>query len=143
MEQIPNFDINTPLEILNAINPNTLMGQLGIEYTAVSEKSVTAKMPVDNRTVQPLGLLHGGASLALAETIAGLGSMLIIDLHKFSAVGSQVSANHVGVATNGFVTAEATIIHQGRSTHVWNVNIYNNEDKLVSSCRVTNMIIER
>ncbi|MCL3780278.1 PaaI family thioesterase [Prolixibacteraceae bacterium JC049] len=143
MEQIPNIDINTPIEMLNAVNQNTLMGQLGIEYTAVDEQSVTATMPVDKRTTQPMGILHGGANLALAETIAGLGSALYIDLNQFTAVGSQVAANHIGTATSGLVTAKATIIHQGRRTHVWNVDICNDQGDLISSCRVTNMIIER
>lgn len=138
-----NMTIDTPIEMLNKINEGSLMQQLGIEYIKVSEGSVEARMPVDHRTMQPVGILHGGASLAFAETVSGLGSALMIDQDKYYAVGTQVAGNHVGMAKEGFVYAKAQLIHGGSRTHVWNVDIVNESGKLVSTVRMTNMVIER
>lgn len=137
------FDINTSLEQLNAMNRNTLMEQLGIEYLEVAEGYLKAKMPVDNRTRQPMGLLHGGASLALAETVGSFGSALLVDLEKIDVRGAHMSANHIRSAKDGWVYAEARIMHRGRNTHVWNIDILDEEDKLVSSCRLTNFILPK
>lgn len=131
------------LEYLNKLNEGTLMNSLHIEYTKISEGKVAARMPVCSSTCQPEGILHGGASLALAETVAGLGSMLLIDTDTHAARGSQVSCNHVGSVSKGDVIAEAEIIHQGRHTHVWNINIVSDTGRLVSTCRVTNVIIKK
>jgi len=125
------------------MNRNTLMDQLGIEYLSVADGKVTGRMPVDTRTYQPSGILHGGASLALAETLAGLGSSLIVDLSSYNIRGIQVSANHIGSAIDGYVYGLAEIIHRGTMTHLWNVSISNAEGKMISSCRVTNMIIAK
>ena len=131
------------LEELNEANRNTLMESLGIEYTSVSSEKVTGRMPVDHRTCQPGGLLHGGAHLALAETLAGLGSALIVDINDFSVSGIQVSGNHVRSIDNGVVYGTARIIHEGNRTHVWNIDITNESGELVSICRVTNMITRK
>lgn len=141
MTKEPLLDINTPVKVLNEINKNALMESLGIEYVEVGEGFVKGSMPVDHRTVQPVGILHGGASLAFAETLGGLGSALMVDIQQFHVVGAQMSANHVGMATSGKVYGEARIVHQGQKTHVWNIDIKNEEGKLVSSARLTNMII--
>lgn len=131
------------LEQLNERGCHALMENLGIRYTAVTQGRVEATMPVDQRTRQPFGVLHGGATLALAETVAGIGSMVLCPPGR-TAVGMQVSGNHVSAAREGdTVHAVATIIHQGRSTHVWNVDILSSADKLVSSVRVVNSIIDR
>lgn len=143
MIKITDLSVDMPLDLLNKTNKNTLMEQLGIEYTELSKGVIKGQMPVDHRTLQPVGILHGGASLAFAESLAGMGSTLLIDLKKFISVGSQVSANHVGMAVKGVVTGEARIIHQGKTTHLWNVDIKNEEGKLVSSVRVTNLIIKK
>lgn len=135
--------INTPIEELNKINRGTLMEQLHIEYVEVGDGYVKGRMPVNERTKQPMGILHGGANLALAETIGGLGSALIVDLDEFDVRGSQISANHVGTAHSGWVYAEARIIHRGRNTHVWNIDIKDEAGKMVSSCRLTNFVIKR
>lgn len=119
------------------------MEQLHIEYTEVGDGYVKARMPVNERTKQPMGILHGGANLALAETIGGLGSALIVDLDEFDVRGSQISANHVGTAHTGWVFAEAHIIHRGRNTHVWNIDIKDEEGKMVSSCRLTNFVLKK
>lgn len=125
------------------MNKNTLMEQLGIEYLEVKSGLVKAKMPVNSKTMQPMGILHGGSSLALAETIGSLGSAFIVDLDKNDVRGSHMSANHVRAAHQGWVFATATLLHQGRNTHVWNIDIKDEEEQLVSSCRLTNFIIAR
>ena len=140
---LQTISVNTPIEVLNSINKNTLMGQLGIEYLSVAESKVTGRMPVDARTHQPSGILHGGASLAFAETLAGLGSSLLVDLALYNIKGIQVSANHIGTAKEGFVYGLAEIFHQGSMTHVWNVNISDASGKIISTCRVTNMITKK
>ena len=135
--------LNIPIEELNKINQGTLMEQLHIEYLEVGDGYVKARMPVNERTKQPMGILHGGANLALAETSGGLGSALIVDLDKFDVRGSQISANHVGTAHAGWVFAEAHILHKGKNTHVWNIDIRDEDGKLVSTCRLTNFVIKK
>lgn len=132
-----------PLEQLNARAKHALMGNLGIQYTYASENRVEATMPVDQRTRQPFGILHGGATLALAETVAGLGSMILAQPDEI-VVGMQVSGNHMSSAHEGdTVRAVGTIIHKGRSSHVWNVDVFTSTDKLVSSIRVVNSILKK
>ncbi len=132
-----------PLDQLNARAQHALMGNLGIQYTYASEERVEATMPVDVRTRQPFGLLHGGATLALAETVAGFGSMILCKPDEI-AVGMQVSGNHMSSAYEGdTVRAVGLIIHKGRTSHVWDVNVYTSTDKLVSSVRVVNSIIKK
>jgi len=119
------------------------MGNLGIQYTYASENRIEATMPVDERTRQPFGILHGGATLALAETVAGMGSMILCQPDEF-AVGMQVSGNHISSAHEGdTVRAVATIVHKGRSSHVWNVDVLTSTAKLVSSVRVVNSIFKK
>lgn len=131
------------LDQLNEKSQHTLMGNLGITYTFVSDNRVEATMPVDYRTRQPYGILHGGATLALAETVAGLGSMAICQPDEV-AVGMQVSGNHISSAHEGdTVRAVGTIVHKGRSSHIWNVDIFTSTGKLVSSIRVVNSIMKK
>lgn len=130
-----------PLDLLNERARHALMGNLGIQYTYASDERVEATMPVDYRTRQPFGILHGGATLALAETVAGLGSMIICESDEI-VVGMQVSGNHISSAHEGdTVRAVATIVHKGRSSHVWNVDVFTSTNKLVSSIRVVNSVI--
>jgi Cof subfamily protein (haloacid dehalogenase superfamily) len=132
-----------PLDQLNMRAKHALMGNLGIQYTYASEDRVEATMPVDERTRQPFGILHGGATLALAETVAGLGSMILAKPDEI-VVGMQVSGNHMSSAHEGdTVRAVGTIIHKGRSSHVWNVDVFTSTDKLVSSVRVVNSILKK
>ena len=132
-----------PLDQLNMRARHALMGNLGIQYTYASEDRVEATMPVDERTRQPFGILHGGATLALAETVAGLGSMILAKPDEI-VVGMQVSGNHMSSAHEGdTVRAVGTIIHKGRSSHVWNVDVFTSTDKLVSSIRVVNSILKK
>jgi 1,4-dihydroxy-2-naphthoyl-CoA hydrolase len=132
----------TPAE-LNAMNKGTLMGQLGIEYLELWDGFVHARMPVDERTKQPMGILHGGSSLALAETVGSIGSAFIVDLQKYDVRGAHMSGNHVRAVSKGWVHARANIIHRGRNTHVWNIDITEEDGQLVSSCRLTNFISTR
>ena len=132
-----------PLDELNAQAQSTLMGNLGIQYTYADKSRVEATMPVDHRTRQPFGILHGGATLALAETVAGLGSLIVCKPDEI-IVGMQVSGNHISSAHEGdTVRAVATVVHQGRSTHVWNVDVFTSTNKLVSSIRVVNSVMKK
>lgn len=131
------------LEALNKFCEDSMIGFLGIRFTQILENRILATMPVSRKTMQPDGFLHGGASLALAESMAGAGSYLLIDRDRFYAVGLQVSGNHVSPVSNGMVMADAQLIHKGKTTHIWEVKITDNSDKLISVIRVTNMIAER
>lgn len=136
-----NKQIN--LQQLNSINKNTMMEQLGIEYTEAREGFIKAKMPINENTFQPMGILHGGASLALAETIAGLGSSLIVDMKLFDVRGAQVSANHIGSASSGNAFGTAHLIHKGKNTHLWNIEVTDENEKPLSTIRITNFIIKK
>ncbi len=134
---------DVPLDLLNVRARHALMGNLGIQYTYASEDRVEATMPVDERTRQPFGILHGGATLALAETVAGLGSMILCQPDEI-VVGMQVSGNHISSAHEGdTVRAVGTIVHKGRSSHVWNVDVFTSTNKLVSSVRVVNSVLKK
>ena len=130
------------IEQLNHFCKGTFISYLGIEFLNYGEKFIEASMPVDNK-LQPMGLLHGGASLALAETIASGGSFLLVDPEKYDVFGLQVSGNHISTINAGTVYARAEIIHKGRSTHVWDVNIRDEKGKLISVARVTMMIVKK
>jgi uncharacterized protein (TIGR00369 family) len=119
------------------------MGTLGITFTHLSPGRIEAEMAVEKRSCQPFGLLHGGATLALAESVAGQGSMMLCGKDEVAA-GVQVSCNHVSSAREGdSVHAVGTLLHQGRSSHIWNVDIFTSAHKLVSTVRVTNSILTR
>lgn len=139
----PKLTISTPIALINKYTENTLVDHLGIRFAAVGDGWVEATMPVDRRTFRPGNFLHGGANLALAETVAGLGSMLMVDVQEFDILGIQVSANHTGSIAEGVVFARAEIVHPGSQTHVWDIEIRNESGKLLSTARVTNMIVKR
>lgn len=135
---------NVPLELINSKSNNTLVATLGIECIEIGENFIVLKMPVDRRTHQPMGILHGGASAALIETVGSMGSTLLIDLEKEVPVGLEINCNHVRSVKSGFVLATGTLVHCGRRTHVWQVNIHEAESKkLVCTGRLTVMIIEK
>jgi 1,4-dihydroxy-2-naphthoyl-CoA hydrolase len=135
--------LNTPLDELNRMNEGTLMEQLGMEYLEVKEGYVRARMPVDRRTKQPFDILHGGASIAFAETIASLGSAVITDLGKSHVRGASVTANHIGAVSHGWVFGEARLLHRGKMTHVWDVDIRDQDGTGVSVVRVTVIIVPK
>lgn len=127
----------------NSLSESTLLGALGIQFTRIEDGLVEATMPVDHRTKQPYGLLHGGASAALAETIGSYGSHLIASANGGIAVGVELNINHVKSKRNGTVKGIAKIIHQGRSIHIWNIDIVDEEHQLIASSRLTVMVKER
>ncbi len=130
------------IEQLNAVGEGCMIGHLGIEITEIGSDFLIAKMPVDHRTKQPMGLLHGGANVALAESLGSFASTLLIDLTKHGVVGLEINANHIRSAREGFVYGKVTPIHVGRKTHVWNIEITNEEEKLVCISRLTVALIE-
>ena len=116
---------------------DTLLEALGIEITHLEEGKVVATMPVDERTRQPFGLLHGGASVALAETVASVGAYELVDKEVEAVAGLEINANHVRPKTEGVVTAVATVLHQGKSTQVWDIKITDEQDRLICVSRCT------
>lgn len=133
----------TDLAFLNKRSENTLVRHLGIEFTEVGTDYIVGKMPVDSRTVQPFGLLHGGASVVLAETLGSIGSSLLIDLNTSYPVGLEINANHIKSARSGFVYGKATVLHAGKKTHVWEIKIVNDQQELVCVSRLTVAIIDK
>ena len=129
------------LEMLNCLCKNTMMEHLGIVFTKISEGGIVATMPVDERTIQPMKRLHGGASMALAESVGSAGSMSLIDPSKFAVLGVEISGSHVATTTEIEVIAIGTIVYQGKSSHVWEIRIEDKTGKLISLCRLTNRII--
>lgn len=129
------------LESVAKFNKNTLMEQLGITYTELGINSLSAKMEITDKVRQPAGLLHGGASVAFAESLGSLGSALLVDYKKFHVSCIEISANHIRGKKDGTVFGKATIIHMGKTTHVWVVEITDEEENIISSARLTMMII--
>ncbi len=130
------------LEQLNQ-SSDTLVGHLGMEFTEIGDDHVSARMPVDARTHQPYGLLHGGASVALAETLGSTGAGLSVDPDRFYVVGIEINANHVRGVKEGYVTGVARPIHCGRTTHIWEIKITDDAGKLVCISRITVAILEK
>jgi 1,4-dihydroxy-2-naphthoyl-CoA hydrolase len=122
---------------------NTLLGSLGIEITELQKGKVMATMPVDDRTRQPFGLLHGGASVALAETVASVGAFELVDKENEVVVGLEINANHIRAKKDGVVTAVGTVMHQGKTTMVWDIKIVDEEDQLICISRCTIAVIKR
>ena len=116
---------------------------IGIEFTEIGENYLKGRIPVDHRTNQPYGLLHGGASCALAETLGSIASALVIDQSAFICVGLEINANHIRSAKKGFVTGTALPLHLGKSTHVWDIKINDEDQKLVCVSRLTVAIIAK
>jgi 1,4-dihydroxy-2-naphthoyl-CoA hydrolase len=121
---------------------NTLLKSLGIEITLLEEGKVIATMPVDERTRQPFGLLHGGASVALAETVASVGAYELVNKQAEAVAGLEINANHVRPKTEGVVTAVGTVLHQGKSTQVWDIKITDEQDRLICVSRCTMAVIK-
>jgi len=127
---------------LNNGSENNMTGHLGIEFTEAGEDYLAARMPVDQRTQQPAGLLHGGASVVLAETLGSVASHLVIDLENYYAVGLDINANHLRGVTGGYVTGIAKPIHIGGSTHVWEIKIYNEHGQITCISRLTMAVLK-
>lgn len=126
-----------------ALAPHSLAEHLGIELQELGPDRVVATMPVDARTRQPFGVLHGGASVALAETVASLGAWHCVDRERFAAVGLEINANHLRGVRDGVVRAVGTPVHRGRSTHVWSIEIRDETERMVCIARCTLAIVPR
>ncbi len=137
------FPKNLSPDQLNTISKNTLLSHIGIVFTEIGEDYITAKMPVNSTTSQPMGILHGGASVTMAESIGSVGSHILIDNEKESAVGIEINSNHISSAKNGFVFGTGKMIHKGKSTHIWSIEIKDEKDKLISISRLTVMILKK
>ncbi len=125
---------------INKLCENTMISHLGIRFTEITKEGIKATMPVDSRTRQPMGYLHGGATLAFAETLASVGSYVLLNNDDYLVFGAGVSGQHQKTATDGIVDGIAVNTHWGDTTHCWEVKIYDDKQKLLSSCLVTNVI---
>lgn len=137
------FDKEKMLGLCNEWSKNTLMQTLEIEYIDAGEDFLTAKMPVNSRVHQPMGLLHGGASVALAESVGSAASIMFINPERQEVRGIEISANHLKSKKEGVVYGTARIIHKGASIHLWEIKITDEEGRLISLCKLTNMILPR
>ena len=134
---------NIPLSAVNALSKNTMLEQLGIVITELGDDFIVGTMPVDHRTHQPMGLLHAGASAALIESLGSLGSALSVDRNSYSIVGVEINANHIRGVKSGIITATAKLVHWGKTTHVWQADIKNEEGKLICTGRLTVLIVAK
>lgn len=130
-------------EIKDIITNDNILDQVGIEFVELGADFVKVRMPVDKRTHQVHGILHGGATCVLAETAGSFASLMCIDLDKYYAVGSQITANHVRPVSNGHVTATCSPVHLGRKKHVWDIPVHADNGKLVAKCELTCMVTEK
>ena len=137
------FDKKIILEKCNAFAKNTLMETLQIEYIDAGEDFLTAKMPVNSRVHQPMGLLHGGASVALAESVGSAASNIFINHSLQEVRGIEISANHLKSIREGYVFATAKIIHKGRTIHLWEIKITDEQGNLISLCKLSNIILDK
>jgi 1,4-dihydroxy-2-naphthoyl-CoA hydrolase len=135
------FHQNITVDSLQSFGKDTMIEHIGIAFKEIGENFIKATMPVDHRTVQTYGLLHGGASVTLAETIGSIASAMVIDNVKYYCVGLEINANHLRSATKGFVTGIVIPVHLGSKTHVWEIKIYNDQEKLLCISRLTVMIL--
>lgn len=131
------------LQRCNEVVKNTLMETLEISYIDVGEDFLVAKMPVNKRVYQPDGVLHGGAMVALAESVGSAACFIFLDAKKFSIRGIEISANHVKSVRDGYVYAKATFLHKGKTTQVWDIKITNEESQLVSACKLTTIALPK
>ncbi len=140
---IANMNDKPSLEVINTLLEKGFTGLLGVRITAVHSGVVEASMVADEKTMQPWGYMHGGVNLVLAETLAGAGSALLVDLEKYNVLGFQVNATHLASMKEGTLLAQASLLHQGKKVHIWDVIIKDEKQRCLSSARVTNMIVEK
>lgn len=143
MKQKIWFNQGLTIDQIKPLGKDTMGEYIGIEWTELGNDFIKAKMPVDHRTKQPYGLLHGGASCVLSETIGSVASAMVVDHSKYVCVGLEINANHVRSARTGHVTGIATPLHLGANTHVWDIKIYDELEKLVCISRLTVAVIPR
>ncbi len=138
-----SFDKKTFLDLCNTISRNTLMETLEIEYVDAGEDFLVATMPVNSRIHQPMGLLHGGASVALAESVGSAASMMLVNPDHSEIRGIEIAANHLKAKREGKVTGTARIVHKGSSIHLWEIKITDENNTLISICKLTNMVLPK
>jgi len=131
------------LKRINSANKNTLMETLEMSFIDIGENFLTAKMPVNSRVFQPDGVLHGGATVALAESVGSAASYLSVDREKQMVRGIVISANHLKSVTEGFIYAKATPVHKGRTTQLWEIKITDDKNNLISHCKLSTMILNK
>ncbi len=141
MEKIFPKDIT--IDLLNEKYRGNMITHLDIEYTEIGDDFLSGKMPVDHRTMQPMNILHGGASVVLAETLGSVASSLCIDLNKKISVGLEINANHIKSVHDGYVYGKAQIVHLGKSTHIWQIDLTNSKGDLVCVSRLTVAVLDR
>lgn len=137
------FNSGITLDSLNQMSKNTMVEHLGIEFTEIGDDFITARMPVDRRTHQPFGLLHGGASVVLAETLGSVAANCCLDGAKQYAVGLDINANHLRSVSSGFVYGTTRPVHTGKSTQVWEIRISSEEGALVCISRITMAVLDK
>lgn len=136
-------NLNVSLDTLNDMADGTMTGMLGIEFTEIAKDHLRATMPVDERTKQPYGLMHGGASAALIETLGSVASGLVIDNEVQSCVGISLNVSHLRSVSEGYVHGVAYPLHLGRSTHVWDIKVHDDEDRLSAVGRLTVAVLDK
>ncbi|HSW68883.1 MAG TPA: PaaI family thioesterase [Gammaproteobacteria bacterium] len=137
------WKIDMTLPALASRSKDTLVEHVGIEFLEIGDDYLTARMPVDKRTLQPMGIMHGGASCVLAETVGSTAANCCVDLNKFYCVGLEINTNHIRSIRNGFVYGVAKPYHLGKSTQVWSIEITNEQKQLISVNRLTMMVLEK
>jgi 1,4-dihydroxy-2-naphthoyl-CoA hydrolase len=137
------FNADVTIEALNAMSAGTLAEHIGIQFTAIGEDFIEATMPVEPRTHQPFGLLHGGASVVLAETLGSVAATLCVDQAKSFCVGLEINANHLKGVRTGYVTGTTKPIHVGKKTQVWEIKIRNEQNEMVCVSRITMAVLDK
>jgi uncharacterized protein (TIGR00369 family) len=137
------FDKEKILHYCNKVSKNTLMQTLNIEYIDAGPDYLVATMPVNSSVHQPMGLLHGGATVALAESVGSAASMLFVNSEVSEVRGIEIAANHLKAKRDGIVTATARIVHKGRSIHLWEIRVVDENNHLISLCKLTNMVLPK
>ncbi len=137
------FKENLDLEKINEVSKNSMIGHLGIKITEIGKNYIKGKMPVDKRTTQPFGFLHGGASVTLSETLGSFGSGLICENMGNTVVGFEINANHLKSVKNGYVHGKSSPLHIGKKTHVWQTKIIDDSDRLICVSRLTVAVLQK
>jgi 1,4-dihydroxy-2-naphthoyl-CoA hydrolase len=140
---MPIFKAEVTLKMLNQMSGNTMLQHIGIQFTKIGDGTIEARMPVDHRTHQPFGILHGGASVALAETLGSVAAMCCLDSSTQYCVGLDINANHIKSVRDGFVIGTVKPIHVGKKTHVWEIKITTEKEELVCISRITMAILDK
>jgi 1,4-dihydroxy-2-naphthoyl-CoA hydrolase len=142
-EPVSRWKHPDPMSLLAEANRGTAMETLGIEITGIDEDGIRGTMPVDHRHKQPAGLLHGGITCVLAETLGSYGSWLLVDGERYTVVGQQISCNHLRPVTGGTVSAYARTIHVGKRSHLWDISVYDESGRLTATSRLTVAVVDR